>query len=198
MKKTFAILLTLSLAFGTIAYASPAWLSDETIEVLSNVPGFDYAYDDMYDRMTVSPTDVLAAYQSGDGILNPRIEGYGSDMLVYAMVFTSESKYYESITGIIILVDGVRYIFEIPADQLSGQFTMVPVGETAATMIKAIIASSNPVKVRCEYNSGNVDFEMTDFQIAGLKNLYAAYEAVGGPDQEFFSMAEFLQPVIVR
>lgn len=198
MKKLFAMLLILSLFIGSVAYASPAWLSDEKIEILSNLQGFTFDYDEMDDRLGVYVSGKAADYQSGDGFFNLMLEGYGSEILLLEIVCASDSKFQETMTGIIVLVDGVRYIFEIPADMQSNEFTYIPVGEAAASMIRAISASTNPVKVRLEFRSGNVDFEMTTLQIESMNTLFTAYEAVGGMDQEVISIMDAMQPVIIR
>ena len=198
MKKLFATLLILSLIFASVAYASPAWLGEEQIDILSNLPGFTFEYDEMDYKLGVYVSGKSTDYQSGDGFLNLLLEGYGSDMLLLEMVCASDSKFQETMTGIIVLVDCVRYVFDIPVDQQTNEFTYIPVGETAASMIRTIIASSSPVKVRYEYRSGNVDFEMTSLQIKAVGELFAAYEAIGGMDQAFIAMVETIQPVTIR
>lgn len=199
MKRLFVFVLVAVLALGSVAYAAePPWLSKEAIEILRSVPGYTFDYDEMDDRLGVYVSGKANEYLSGDGYLNPLLEGYGRDMLLLEIVCGSDSKFYETMTGVIVLVDGVRYIFEIPAEMQTNEFTYIPVGETAAAMIRAITSSANPVKVRYEYNSGNVDFEMTASQIRELGKLFAAYEAIGGMDQEFIKILETVQPVIVR
>lgn len=198
MRKIFVMLLILSLSFGSVANASPVWLSDEAISILSSVPGFTFDYDEMDDHLGVYVSGKPADYQSGDAYLNPLLEGYGSDALFFQIVCASDSKFSETMTGAIFLVDGTRYVFEVPADVLGSGFAYFPVGKTAADMIRSIIASTNPVKVRYEYRSGNVDFEMSAVQIEELGKLFTAFDAVGGTEIPIFEMMELAQPVIVR
>lgn len=199
MKKIVTIMLMGMFMLGSVAQASaPSWLSDEAIDILSNVSGFTFDYDEMDDRLGVYVSGKAADYQSGDAYLNSMLEGYGSDALLFEIVCASDSKFTETMTGAIFLVDGTRYIFEIPTDLMGSGFAYLAVGETAADMIRAIVASTNPVKVRYEYSSGNVDFEMSSFQIEVLGNLFTAFEAVGGTKLALFNVIETAQPVIVR
>lgn len=199
MKKFFVFALMGMIMVSSMAYAAePSWLSSDAIDALSNVPGFTFDYDEMDDRLGVYVSGKAAEYQSGDAYLNPLLEAYGSDAMFFEIVCTGEDKYDQAMTGAIFLIDGTRYIFEVSADLQNKGFTYLPVGKTAAEMIHAITASTNPIKVRYEYPSGKVDFEMTAFQIKQLGNLFAAFEAAGGTSIPIFDMIDLAQPVTIR
>lgn len=196
MKKTLAALMVLILCIGSVAHAAPDWLSEETIETLSSIPGFVYEYDIMEDRMRVMPASLLECTHQ-DGLLFPSIESYETD-LFFSIEFASKSKIQESITGAIFLVGNTRYYIEIPPEYQEAGSAYTDIGKTGASMITDILRSALPVKVRLQYKSGNVDFEMSDYQVNAFGKLFAAYQSIGGMEQSVIPGIDIVYPITVK
>lgn len=196
-KKLLVTLLAIVTAWCTIAYAEPTWMSSDTIATLESIPGFTFEYDEMDDTISVFPSNSITDYLAGDGMIAPKVEGM-SGVSMFSLLLASDSKFNEAITGVIILVDGVRYEYKPDASTLSPGMCTLPIGNTGADMTRAMITSEGEVKIRLQHNSGNVDFVLNDIQRQTITALFEAYESIGGFKQDIITSIDRTFPLTVR
>lgn len=199
LKKAMVFLLVGMMALGSVAHAEgPSWMSPEDIAVLESIKGFFYEYDDMEDVVYVYPPEsALADYVAGDGVLMPKFATIYENVM-YEFTVGSSSKFIDTITGMLFLVDGVRYECRIlPENQAPGLYVM-NMGLVGAEMVRAIAASRDQVKVRLYYVSGNVDFTLSNTQVAGIKTLLEAYEKIDGFEQEIIPYFDEVDRITIR
>lgn len=199
MKKVAALLLVGMMVLGSVAYAAgPSWMRPEDAAVLEDIQGFFYEYDEMDDVVYVYPPEsALIDYVAEDGVLMPKLATIYEN-IVYEFTIGSNSKFLDTITGMLVLVDGVRYECQIlPENQAPGLYVM-NMGVVGAEMVRAIAASHDPVKVRLYYDAGRVDFTLTSKQVAGVKTLLEAYEKIDGFGQEIIPFIDQVDRITVR
>lgn len=197
MKKVLVGLLVVMMAWCSVSYAGPAWISDENFALLENLEGFDFNYDDFDDWFGVFPSDSAGILSANDVAFFPRLYG-ASDGIEFAIRMKAIEKGTESITSISFSVDGVRYDHEVPLTAQTDLYDLF-IGKAGLGLVKSIIDSKEKVKVRLYYSSGNVDFDVTDSQIALLRTIYDAYESVGGLEQnDMLDYVDFVLPITIK
>lgn len=199
MKKTLILLLAMLFVFGSVAHAAgPTWMNPEDAAVLENIKGFFYEYDEMEDVVYVYPPEsLLKNYISGDGILMPKLATIYENVM-YEFTVGSNSKFSYALTGMLFLVDGVRYECQISQENQTPGLYVMNMGLTGAEMVRAIAASRDPVKVRLYYNSGNVDFTLSNAQVTGIRTLLEAYEKIDGFQQKIIPYFDEMDIITVR
>lgn len=185
-----------SLPIPAEIFIKSSGLSDDVAEVLSGVSGFAWEYDEMTGLFIMSPSGDTDTYVSEGTIVYPALV-YFDDVLRFDIYMGSERKAGEELTGMIFLVDGVRYNLTRPILFEMGVYGLV-VGKSGAALIKAIVESSDQVKVRLSYSSGNIDFTMSDAQIETVETLFTAYESIGALNQETLGEYDLLCPITIK
>ena len=158
-------------------------MNQKTFEEFNSVPGFTFEYYSSDDSFYLSPSeDRLEEYIVDRSAVWPAIEGADGQMMfeIGLMHFPKDD---EIIAGVFFMVDGKPFEHTVNPEYASAGMLNLPLGIVGTSLVESIISAKGDVRVSLYYKSGNVDFLMTDAQIGGLKNLFSAFENVGGYEE---------------
>ena len=197
MKKLFVGLVIILVAFVSIAHAGPTWISDEDFAFLGELPGFKLTYDDFDDWLGLAPNDMTSFVTANDVVALPCLYADSSTIDLTIRMAALETGE-EAITGVSFSIGDTRYDHTVDIDSKKVIYELF-LGNVGMSLVKSIAESGEKVRVRLYYDSGNVDFDMTNEQIELFQTLYNAYEKIGGLEQvAYLDLVNSYYPIIIK
>ena len=162
-------------------------IADVNTDIFMNQDGFDFQYDVIEDRFSISPysANLIPKLYTNNAAIYPSISGGGKSPFLFTLsFFTSTSRSLEPYSAV-IKTDRNRYFFDIShgysdlQEIMPIEVSIILCGETSLNMINEIITSKE-VMIRIKGYNGDIDFEPSDSEIDDLSQLYDLYNKAGG------------------